>query len=387
MSITDFAMKIFLKITAFLPRAKAIIFESSPNFSDNTYWFFKYLTENTDVADRYTLVWILKTDEEFRDELCGKKIKCITRTPKTLKQKLELYYYTIFTKFIIDSNSYVKKKNKKQIRVFLGHGMPVKIVMSYNSQKGEVDLNPVTSYTFNSHFYDCGDTDDNIKALGYCRTDILASDAGKRKNQQTKYIIWMPTYRQHKNGSSNLSLENSFPLGLPVIKSHDEMQQINECLKENNVILYLRPHPAQDVSIMKVDEMSNIIIADGEFVSKKGVQLYEFLTQTDALITDYSSVYYDYLMLDRPIALAVEDFEEFSAKWEMFYNTFDEFKENYKCPYLYTVDDLKKFIADVATDNDEFEDERIKAKHKFYTYPDNKSCERLYNYMKQEYSL
>ena len=386
MQITDILMKIFLKLTAFLPRAKAIIFESSPYFSDNTYWFFKYLVDNTDIADKYKLIWILKTDDEFRNELCGKKIKCISREPKTLKQKLEYYYYTIFAKFIIDSNSYVYKKNKNQIRIFLGHGMPVKIVMSYNSKKGDVDLNPVTSYAFNSHFYECGDTDDNIKALGYCRADILASNAGIRKNQHTKYIIWMPTYRQHKN-DDNLAIENNFPLGLPVIKSHEEMNQINECLKENNVVLYLRPHPAQDVSVMKIDNLSNIVIADSKFVNKKGVQLYEFLTETDALITDYSSVYYDYLMLDRPIALAVEDFDEFSSKWEMFYNTFDEFKENYKCPYLYTVDDLKKFIVDVATDNDEFEQERKAARNKFYTYPDNKACERLYNYMKKEYQL
>lgn len=382
----DFVMKAFLKITSCLPRAKAIIFESSPNFSDNTYWFYKYLVENTDIAEKYTLVWILKTDEESRDELCGKKIKCIFRSPKTLKEKLEYHYYTIFSKFIIDSNSYVKKKNKKQIRVFLGHGMPVKIVMSYNSQKGEVDLNPVTSYVFNSHFYDCGDTDDNIKDLGYCRTDILASNAGKRRNPQVKYIIWMPTYRQHAN-NSDLRLKSDFPLGLPVIKSHNEMLQINECLRENNVILYLRPHPAQDVSVMQVDEMSNIVIADGNFINKKGVQLYEFLTETDALITDYSSVYYDYLLLDRPVALAVEDFEDFNSKWEMFYNTFESFKENYKCPYLYTVEDLMKFIRDVATDNDEFEQDRINAKNKFYTYPDNKACERLYNYMQQEYGL
>ena len=168
MSVKSFLMKIFINITSFLPRSKAIIFESSPYFSDNTYWFFKYLVENTDVAKKYTLVWLLKTNDEFRTELCGTKIKCISHAPETLKERLEYHYYMLFSKFIIDSNSYVKKKNNKQIRVFLGHGMPVKIVMSYNSKKGDVDLNPVTSYVFNSHFYDCGDTDDNIKDLGYC---------------------------------------------------------------------------------------------------------------------------------------------------------------------------------------------------------------------------
>lgn len=386
MSILNVFSTIFRKLTDSLSRKNYIIFESTPAFADNTYWFYKYLIEKTTISDKYKLIWVVPSKNHFRKKLLGKKITCVIKTSDNIIQKIRFAYYTRFAKFIIDSNDYIRKKHPDQKRVFLGHGMPVKIVMSYNSQKGEVDLNPVTSYVFNSHFYDCGDTDDNIKDLGYCRTDILASNAGKRRNPQVKYIIWMPTYRQHAN-NSDLRLKSDFPLGLPVIKSHNEMLQINECLRENNVILYLRPHPAQDVSVIQVDEMSNIVIADGNFINKKGVQLYEFLTETDALITDYSSVYYDYLLLDRPVALAVEDFEEFSAKWEMFYNTFDEFKENYKCPYLYTVDDLKKFIKDVATDNDEFEQDRINAKNKFYTYPDNKACERLYNYMQQEYGL
>lgn len=385
-SVSKSIINTFYKITESLPRANAIIFEATPIYSDNTYWFFKYLVENTDVADRYTFVWILKDRKDFRDELCGKKIKCILREPETVKEKLEHIYYTAFAKFIIDCNGYVKKKNKKQIRIFLGHGMPLKIVKSYDLKKGEVDMNMITTYNFNRHFYDIGDTDENMRNFGYCRTDVLANNKGKRKNQSPKYIIWMPTYRQHSN-ASDLRMEKSFPLGLPVIKSHEEMKEINKCLQENSVILYLRPHPVQDISVMHLDEMSNIIIADSNYVNSKGLQLYEFLTQTDALITDYSSVYYDYLMLDRPIALAIEDFEDFNKKWDMYYNTIESFKENYKCPYIYTVDDLKQFIKDVATDNDKYEAERENARNKFYDYPDNKVCERIYNFMVEEYGL
>ena len=385
MSASDSIIKAFYKIASGLPTSKIIIFESNPPFADNTYWFFKYLAENTDVADRYELVWMLKDRKDFKDELCGKKIKCILQKPETVKEKLEHIYYRAFSRFIIDCNSYVLKKNKHQKRVFLGHGMPLKIVKSYDLQKGEVDLNTITTYNFNRHFYDIGDKDENMRNFGYCRTDVLANNAGKR-NTDTKYIVWMPTYRQHAK-SDHLRMENNFPLGLPVVKTHEEMEEINECLKENNVILYLRPHPAQDISVMKLDAMSNIVIANNDFVNSKGLQLYEFLCETDALITDYSSVYYDYLMLERPIALTIEDFDDFNKKWDMFYNTIESFKENYKCPYLYTVEDLKKFIKDVATDNDEYKEERIKARNKFFDYPDNKVCERLYNFMKEEYGL
>ena len=372
---------IMVLATKFLPRKKIIIFEANPDFADNTYWFFKYLAENTDVLKRYKSVWQVSEASKAKDELCGVKIKCFVKKPETFSQWFIHLYYRCNAKFIIDCNAYVHKKHKNQKRVFLGHGMPLKIVKSYDLLKGEVDMNTITTYNLNEHFYDIGDKDEEMRNFGYCRTDILHKHKGIRTDRDKTYIVWMPTYRQHAS-TGHLRIENNFPLGLPVIKSHEQMAEINEYLKENNTVLYLRPHPAQDVSIMKLDEMSNIIIADNKYLGEK--QIYDFLTETDALITDYSSVYYDYLMIERPIALAIEDLEEFSAKWPMM---FDDFKANYKTPYLYTIDDLKLFIKNVTTDNDTHKKERDEAKIRFYDYRDGKTCERVYNFMKTEYGL
>ena len=372
---------IMVLATKFLPRKKIIIFEANPDFADNTYWFFKYLAENTDVLKRYKSVWQVSEASKAKDELCGVKIKCFVKKPETFSQWFTSLYYRCNAKFIVDCNAYVHKKHKNQKRVFLGHGMPLKIVKSYDLLKGEVDMNTITTYNLNEHFYDIGDKDEEMRNFDYCRTDILHKYKGIRTDRDKTYIVWMPTYRQHAS-TGHLRIENNFPLGLPVIKSHEQMAEINEYLKENNTVLYLRPHPAQDVSIMKLDEMSNIIIADNKYLGEK--QIYDFLTETDALITDYSSVYYDYLMIERPIALAIEDLEEFSAKWPMM---FDDFKANYKTPYLYTIDDLKLFIKNVATDNDTHKKERDEAKIRFYDYRDGKTCERVYNFMKTEYGL
>ncbi len=379
--ITNELPTILVNLASFLPRHNIIIFESMPTFADNTYWFFKYLVENTDIEKKYKLVWRVRTADDVRNEVCGHKIKCIVKNAKTTKEKIELGYYWNFAKFIVDCNDYVYKKHPKQKRVFLGHGMPMKIVKDYDLIKGEVDMNMITTYNFNRHFYDIGDKDENMRNFGYCRTDIMVKNSGIRKNRDMTYIIWMPTYRQHTRADS-LRIENNFPLGLPVIKSVEQMAEINEFLKENNTILYLRPHPAQDISVMKLDEMSNIIIADNKYLGD--TQIYDFLTGTDALITDYSSVYYDYLMIDRPIALAIEDLDDFKAKWPMF---FDDFKANYKCPYIYTIEDLKKFILDVATDNDIYKAERKEAKERFNDFTDGKTCERVYKFMVNEYGM
>lgn len=369
-------------LTKFMPRTNTILFESNPDYSDNSYWFFRYLAENTDALDRYTPIWVLKDKANARDELCGKKIKWILKDPGTPQEKREYDKARYLSKFIIDCNSYVGKKHKDQIRIFLGHGMPVKIADEYLRQQGETDLNTLTSSFFfdmYKQYFPAG----TLSNVGYCRNDILYEHSGIRKDRTQTEIVWMPTYRQHAR-IAGLKIDNEFPLGLPVIKSHEQMAELNDFLEENNTILYIRPHPAQDISVLHLDEMSHIVIANDSYLQKKNLQLYEFLTQTDALITDYSSVYYDYLLLDRPIALAVEDLEQFNQKWKLF---FSDFKSNYKCRYLDSPDDLKTFIREVATDADPFAKERAEERNRFFDYTDGKTCERLYHYMKEHYNF
>ena len=383
MSITGKIVNFLLKITSFLPRRNIIIFESSPNFSDNTYWFFKYLIENTDISKKYKLVWMVKTEDEFRDTLCGQKIRCIARTNMSTKNKFFYMYYYNFAKFIIDSNLYVEKQHPAQKRIYLGHGMPLKSATEYVMQRGDVDMNMITTYYFNDFFYKTGHTDNDLRNYGYPRNDILAKNAGIRKNRDVTNIVWMPTYRQHTK-ISGMRIDYSFPLGIPVIKSAEDMKEINCHLKENNTILYLRPHPAQDISMLKLEEMSNIIIADTAYLESRNLQLYEFLAQTDALISDYSSVYYDYLLLERPIALAAEDLEEFCTKWPI---VLKDLKANYRCEYIETVDEMKSFITDVASDEYKFMSDILREKKLYNDYTDGKSCERIYNFMVKEYKL
>lgn len=60
---------------------------------------------------------------------------------------------------------------------------------------------------------------------------------------------------------------------------------------EHNILLLFRPHPVQDLSVFHKEELPHIRIADDVFLASMECTLYELLAQTDALITDYSSVY------------------------------------------------------------------------------------------------
>lgn len=109
--------------------------------------------------------------------------------------------------------------------------------------------------------------------------------------QSFDYVyIYMPTWRD--TGDDFLK-ECGFDLG-----------RINGIMKKNSRLFVLKMHPD---SKLKIDaDYSNIMLLDNE------IDVYPILYYTNCLITDFSSVYFDYLLMDdRQILLFVPDFEDY----------------------------------------------------------------------------
>ena len=220
--------------------------------------------------------------------------------------------------------------------------------------------------------------EDKMIFLGFPRNDLLLTDNDSLAkfgfDKYNKVIFWLPTFRQRANVSKKSKL-NDFEMevtgtGIPSIETAEEMQKVNEYLKANNCLLVLKPHPIQNLSAMKEINLSNFFIINDNTLKEKGVQLYELLGRCDAMITDYSSVFYDFLITDKPIGLTTGDIGEYIAKRGFVYkNPLDILKGE----YIYNTDDLISFIGNVITNNDVAKEERTAVKnmiHKIQT-PDS----------------
>jgi len=80
---------------------------------------------------------------------------------------------------------------------------------------------------------------------------------------------------------------------------------LDEQLGRNNAVLFFKTHPV-DTSVYKTD-YENI------FLLPQAVEVYSLLPGTDALISDYSSVIFDYMLLDRPIIYYTPDLVDFES--------------------------------------------------------------------------
>ena len=262
--------------------------------------------------------------------------------------------------------------------------MPYKKVLEYCKLIGNVDYFLSLSPFFDDILSEFTGIDRNkFIDLGFPRNDDLfcknksITNLFKDKSYK-KVILWLPTYRQRENKTSNLNMKNTFNLGIPIIYDIASLKDLNDSLKNLNILLVLKPHPAQDLSVIKTENLSNFIILTDEDLTNNNINLYEFLGQTDALITDYSSVYYDYLLTDKPIAITTDDLEEYKKVFDFAY---DNIYDVIKGEYINNFEDLKRFLQNVSNGKDIAKKDRENIKNLAHKFQDGNSSKRIYEFL------
>jgi CDP-glycerol glycerophosphotransferase len=128
-------------------------------------------------------------------------------------------------------------------------------------------------------------------------------------NKYIKIIFYLPTFRQprweFRPGVDGVESVNV--LNLP----NAAILQLNQMLLENNSALYVKPHFASKHYGNSKEKWSNIRIITDDWLHNRGVTLYDTLGVSDVLVTDISSVYVDYMILDRPIIFYFPDQHEY----------------------------------------------------------------------------
>ena len=369
-------LKDFIKNTIINKIAKVfsknyIIFESSPDMSDNALAIYNYMLEKK-LNKKYKLIWFVDNPDNFQNikEYNVKFVKIYS---------LKSNYYNFRAKLIMDCNKYVYKKHDYQTRIHLMHGISYKQVDGYLNACGKVDYFVLPGHAFNDYLtsgYKC--SEDQLLDFGYARNDVLLSKIDVKKklkiDQTSKLILWLPTYRKHKNQEINID-----DVIIPIYNTVDKLKKLNEELIKRNIFIYLKPHPAQDLSALEEADLSNFKIIMDHDLKDMNLTLYEFLSGTDSLITDYSSVYFDYLLTKNVIGVTLDDFKDYKSS--MFIDNYDEIIGG---EHIYSNKDFLNYLDLVA--NGKFDKKKYNQElKKYHTYFDNEATKRLYNFIKDNY--
>ncbi|MBO5568667.1 MAG: CDP-glycerol glycerophosphotransferase family protein [Clostridia bacterium] len=184
----------------------------------------------------------------------------------------------------------------------------------------------------------------------------------KRKNPESKLIVYMPTHRNFGYHENTINIE--------------EIKRVDSFLRENQMIMIFKPHFNELKFYLSFEEnLSNIIIAkDSEWSDP-----YEYLHYFDLMIGDYSSVMYDFLCADKPIVLYTYDIDDFI---ENDANLHDSYWKYPIGPMCNTWDEVFIKILE-ANKKDEWKTQREICKNKFHKFNDGNNCYRIYQWVEE----
>lgn len=192
----------------------------------------------------------------------------------------------------------------------------------------------------------------NVLVSGYPRNQVLISDdiknvyldeekrdrkkiisfLNKKNNGKNKRMIfYMPTFRE----SETLFFENF------------DKNDFQKFLAENTLLFCIKLHPKS-----KLNEEFKNIQSENIVVINKDADPYVFLKLADVLITDYSSIYFDYLLLDRPIIFFAYDLKEYLSDSREMYFDYDEFTPGEK---VWDYQGLKNSIVKIIENNGDYQ--------------------------------
>lgn len=375
-------IKTFIKNTVLfflnlIPAQNTIVFESVPDLSDNTKAVFDEMIKRG-LNKKYKLIWLV-SDKEKR----FKKIDNVRYIDlKSKYRRLAYLWLCVRAKCLICCNGFLISYTKKQKSFYLTHGTPLKSVRSYYNVPEGIDYviaaskqtEKLISYEFNVE-------PNKVLGLGFPRNDALISSSYDVHSLlgYEKVIVWYPTFRQHKSGKVTGSNQ-----ALPILIDLENAENLNEFAKEKNVLLVIKPHFAQDVSYIKNYNLSNIKFIDDSFFEENNLTSYCFVGSCDALITDYSSIYFDFLLCNKPIAVVWSDIEDYRKK-PGFAVDVDYYMKG--AEKIYTLDDFKAFVYNIANGSDSLYKERNEICTWANYNLDNKNAERVVNFIVEKANL
>tara|TARA_B100000795_G_scaffold269402_1_gene258663 strand:- start:779 stop:1990 length:1212 start_codon:yes stop_codon:yes gene_type:complete len=349
------------------------IFFTDLNFSDNNRYFLEYLRTN---SDHNYKVNILVKNKSLYDEI-------VLVYPKITYYSLSFSGLKLFlkTKNIVISNGsdssyffpYFLDTNCKNI-INLWHGIPlkrlslqVKIIRESKSRNRFQKFSSIcVASTFEQFLMaSCFDMHiDDVWVTGTPRNDYLLNPnndlINKNEYLNKKVILYAPTWREYGKSSLFFPFEDK------------NLEDLNAFLEKEDAYLLLRGHREEIVRVKGSNsnqKLSRILSANQDIFP----DTQRLLSHVDILVTDYSSIYLDFLLLDKPIIFIPYDLKEYQSYRGFLY----DYKSHTPGDKVFSQVEFIKSLERGINSPDFGSLERQRIKNLFHKYQDINSSKRI----------
>lgn len=343
-----------------------IVFESGRDLIDgNAKAIYNYIKKND--INNYRTIWLVTKSTDVSD---------IDTNDYAYYNTLKGLYHLSTAKYLLKNQSIgeiiTKKKGQIYIQLFHGNGVMKKQGYDVN----EATERPVVSHAKDWDYYIANDENDEktirsatgyngkIEILGMAAVDTVINNCKDEQKKQNvlkhlninnskKNILYAPTFRDY-------DLDKNI-INIPI-------KELSK-LKDYNIIIRLHPlvRTKVDKSLFNLDNFIN---------GCNYPDVSDILAITDILITDYSSVFYEYMPKNSPIIFYPYDYDKYVALRGGFYV---DYKKELPGPICYTEKELLNVIKKIDEIYPQYIEKRRKFNKKYNNLSDGKASERLVN--------
>ncbi|SNS79601.1 CDP-glycerol glycerophosphotransferase [Bacillus sp. OK838] len=351
-----------------------ILFESGigKQFADSPKYIYEELVKRD---NNYKKVWVYNGNLPIK----GKNTKLVKRLSP------EYYYYLAKAGYWINNQNFPTYLSKRKETTYIQtwHGTPLKkMLFDIENIQGRDDgyLNrvhgatrtwdylispsPYASKAFRSAFKYEGE----ILETGYPRNDLFyredASMTAKSVIEKLKIpagkkvILYAPTFRDNQTSKNNKFI---FELKF-------DLERMKEALG-NEYVLLLRMHVVISNNLSIPSEFEDFVINVSNYSD-----IQELYLISDILITDYSSVMFDFANTARPILYYTYDMEDYRDNIRGFYM---DFEKEAPGPFLKTTEEIIETIGDIDEINKLYKKRYSLFREKYCGIEDGKATQRI----------
>lgn len=287
---------------------------------------------------------ILTDNKEQIEELKQYKLPYEILDTKESDYEIAIAKYIIFDQ---GNYTYLPKLHYSQKTIQLWHGVGLKKMSKMNNITYDYFIS-TSNWTNETNFKNIFSAKEFLN-FGYPRNDIFFKEEDLDflfcdrlilktilDNKDKKIVLYTPTHRENNN---NLLLD---------------FDSLNDKLKQLNTIFIVKLHPFILEFYSKIEEKtySNI------FFHNAFGDIYPLLKYIDILVSDYSSIVYDFLLLNKPIIFYNYDIDEYKKNVSLLFD-YDEFSPGIK---VKNQDELENSFSK----KDEYREKREEIKNLFF---------------------
>ncbi len=210
--------------------------------------------------------------------------------------------------------------------------------------------------------------------LGFPRNDIFYQHSTHQCLMQLeqvtnlniqKIILYTPTYRDYETAESEKHSIFGFPFNTK------DMDRLTSILEDNSALLIYKLHPWQEETCIVNSNNARLMnYRDIPFECN----LYTIMAETDVLITDYTSTYFDFLHGDKPVIFNFYDLEKYEELRGLSYQPIDCIAAGH---IIKNAQQLTDAVSSVLYGHDPYKEKRNEIHRMFNFHHDGNSAERI----------